>query len=87
MSISFIFGVPPVNIIQTFDVKGLISMSNDHFCLISSPSKLDPEGPAYEKMMKSKKFDPAKSAVLEVIKMCVIKVLVNMLTVMTVVNC
>jgi len=30
------------------------------------PSKLDPEGPAYEKMKKSKKFDPAKSAVLEV---------------------
>jgi len=30
------------------------------------PSKLDPEGPAYAKMMKSKKFDPAKSAVLEV---------------------
>merc|ERR1711872_368004 len=30
------------------------------------PEKLDPEGPAYEKMKKSKKFDPAKSAVLEV---------------------
>lgn len=30
------------------------------------PSKLDPEGPAYAKMMKSKKFDPRKSQVLEV---------------------
>ena len=31
-----------------------------------SPSKLDPEGPAYAKMIKSKKFDPKKSQVLEV---------------------
>ena len=34
-----------------------------------SPSKLDPEGPAYAKMMKSKKFDPAKKvAVIKEIK-------------------
>ena len=35
---------------------------------MSSPSKLAPAGPAYEKHMKSKKFDPAKSAVLRVME-------------------
>ena len=29
-----------------------------------SPSKLDPAGPAYQKMKNSKKFDPAPSSVL-----------------------
>ena len=43
-----------------------ISLSNLFYFRTFSPSKLDPEGPAYAKMIKSKKFDPAKSAVLEV---------------------
>ena len=41
-------------------------MSEDDICARCSPSKLDPAGPAYQKMKNSKKFDPAKSAVLEV---------------------
>ena len=32
------------------------------------PEKLDPNGPAYEKMQKTKKFDPNKSQVLNVMK-------------------
>ena len=32
------------------------------------PAKLDPAGPAYQKMLKSKKFDPARSAVLRVME-------------------
>ena len=33
----------------------------------SSPSKLDPSGPAYEKFKRSKKFDPKRSSVLMVL--------------------
>ena len=33
----------------------------------SSPDKLDPTGPAYEKFRKSKKFDPKRSSVLMVL--------------------
>ena len=43
-----------------------ICLSEDDICARCSPSKLDPAGPAYQKMKNSKKFDPAKSAVLEV---------------------
>ena len=43
-----------------------ICLSEDDICTRCSPSKLDPAGPAYQKMKNSKKFDPAKSAVLEV---------------------
>ena len=32
-----------------------------------SESKLDPEGPAYQKMKNSKKFDPKRSSVLMVL--------------------
>jgi hypothetical protein len=33
-----------------------------------SPSKLDPESPAYEKYRRSKKFDPSRSSVLTVLQ-------------------
>ena len=50
------------------NVYTLSSFEDDifNFLILISPSKLDPEGPAYAKMMKSKKFDPRKSQVLEV---------------------
>ena len=35
--------------------------------LFHSESKLDPEGPAYQKMKNSKKFDPKRSSVLMVL--------------------
>ena len=57
----------PVNKIFA-NVDILSSFEDDiyNFLILISPSKLDPEGPAYAKMMKSKKFDPKKSQVLEV---------------------
>ena len=57
----------PVNKIFA-NVDILSSFEDDiyNFHILISPSKLDPEGPAYAKMMKSKKFDPKKSQVLEV---------------------
>ena len=40
--------------------------------LFNSESKLDPEGPAYQKMKNSKKFDPKRSSVLMVLNAQVI---------------
>ena len=40
--------------------------------LFHSESKLDPEGPAYQKMKNSKKFDPKRSSVLMVLNAQVI---------------
>ena len=42
------------------------SLTSPLLTVYFSPSKLDPSGPAYQKMKNSKKFDPAKSAVLVV---------------------
>ena len=41
--------------------------------LFHSESKLDPEGPAYQKMKNSKKFDPKRSSVLMVLNAQVIR--------------
>ena len=42
-------------------------MLNFNHSFIFSPEKLDPNGPAYEKYKRSKKFDPKRSSVLMVL--------------------
>ena len=53
---------------------------DDFYTFLSfiSPSKLDPEGPAYAKMIKSKKFDPKKSQVLEVRRHSLLRIFSNL---------